>query len=196
MNAYTERRLVLFAVMMLLAVAVVALYVVAAGAATATTQLQRAPFVAAGSPPPPATGDGGGIAAIGPVVAASNEVLARAPFAAVPLSTSPALGSATTGVAGATAVAVLDGTKRAALGAPVPGPLVVNAAPISTTAGLAILGGSLLALILIAGATAVMTSGHFRPQVEYGSVGSVMGLDQRPSSKPADTDQHSRRKAA
>ena len=192
MNAFTERRLVLFAVMMLLTTAVLALYVVAAGAATPTTQLQRAPFVAAGSPPASRPG-GGGTAAIGPVVAATDPALARAPFVAVPLSTAPALGSATAGTA---AVAGFDGTKRAALGAPLPGPLVLNAAPISTTTGLSILGGSLLAMILIGGAIVLMTSGRSRAQVEYGSVGSVTGLDQRPTTKPADTDRQSRRKAA
>ena len=196
MNAFTQRRLALFGVVMLLATAVLALYVVAAGAATPTTQLQRAPFVAAGSPPATSPGDGDGSVAIGPVVAATNPVLARAPFVAVPLSTSPALGSATAGVASATVVAGLDGTRRAALGAPVPGPLVLNAAPISTAAGLSILGGSLLAMIFIGGATVLMTAGRSRPQVEYGSVGSVTGLDQRQPEEPADTAQHSRRKAA
>jgi len=193
MNAFTERRLGLFAVMMLLATAVLALYVVAAGAATPTTQLQRAPFVAAGSPPPPTPGDGASIVAIGPVVAASNQVLARAPFVAVPITAVPAVGSGTAGVASASAVAGLDGTERAALGAPVPGPLVLNAAPISAAAGLSILGGSLVAMILVGGATMLVTSGRSRPEVEYGS---VKGLGQRQPGKPADTHRHSRRKAA
>lgn len=130
------------------------------------------------------------------MVAATNPVLARAPFVAVPILPAPAFGSGTVAVASASAGAGLDGTERAALGAPVPGPLVLNAAPISATAGLSILGGSLLAIILIGGATVLMTSGRSRRQVEYGSAGSVTGLRQRQAEKPAETDQPSRRKAA
>jgi hypothetical protein len=196
MNASTHRRLALFGVVMLLAAALLAVYAVAAGAATPTTQLQRAPFVAAGSPPAAGPGHGGGTVAVGPVVAATDPVLARAPFVAVPISASPALGSAQAGVAGVAAVAGLDGPQRAALGAPVPGPLVLNATPISATAGLSILGGSLLAMTLILAATTLMASGRSRRQMEYGSAGSVSALDQRRPRQPAETDQRARRKAA
>ena len=196
MNTFTQRRLGLFGVVALVAAAVLVPNVAAAGAATPTTELQRAPFVAAGSPPAPTPGDGGSIVAIGPVVAAVNPVLARAPFVAVPIARTPAFGSDAAGVAGASALAAAGGFERAALGAPVPGPLVLNATPISATAGLSILGGSLLAMILIGGATVLLASDRSRPQVERGSAGSVTRLAQRQPEKPAETDKSSRRRAA
>ena len=191
MNTLTTRRIGLFGVVALMTAALLAFNVAVAGAATSTTQLQRAPFVAAGTPPAPAPGDGT-ITAIGPVVAATNPILDRAPFVAVPIA---AL-QAPAGVASAAAVAGLDGASRAALGAPVPGPLVLNAAPLSAATGLAVFGGALLAMILIAGASVLLTYGRYRPQAELGAGASVAGLDRRQAEGSAEADQPSRRKAA
>ena len=190
MYTRTTRRIGLFAVLSLLAAALLALNVAVAGAATPTSQLQRAPFVAAGTPPAP--GDGGTITAIGPVVAATNPVLERAPFVAVPIAPLQAEAA----VASAAVVAGFDGASRTVLGAPVPGPLVVNAAPLSAATGLAVFGGALLAMILIAGASVLLTYGRYRPQAELGAGASVAGLDRRQAEGSAEADQPSRRKAA
>lgn len=196
MTAFTERRLGLFGVVMLLAIAVLVIHVAAAGASISTTQLQRAPFVAAGIPPLATPRGGGTTVAIGPVVAATNTVLARAPFVAVPIPAATAFGSGTVGVASASAVAAADGFQRAALGAPVPGPLVLNAAPISVATGLAILGGSLLVMVIIGATTVLISSGRSRRQVSYSSAGSVSVLGQRQPEKLAAATDDSRRKAA
>jgi len=192
MYTRTPRRIGLFAALTLLAVALLALNVAVAGAATSTSQLQRAPFVAAGTRPAPAPGDGGTITAIGPVVAATNPVLERAPFVAVPIAPLQAEAA----VASAAVVAGFDGASRTVLGAPVPGPLVVNAAPLSAATGLAVFGGALLAMILIAGASVLLTYGRYRPQAELGAGASVAGLDRRQAEGSAEADQPSRRKAA
>lgn len=141
MNAFTERRLGWFGVVLLPATAVLVTNVAAAVASTSTTQLQRAPFVAARSLPAATPGDGGESAAVGPVVAATNQLLARAPFVAVPIPAAPAFGSGVAAVPGASTLARLDGTSRVAFSAPAPGPLVLNTAPTPAATGLAILGG-------------------------------------------------------